>query len=714
MDGFISGTLLIVVGIIVVVILGLAAMIASFYKKAAPGKALVRTGGRKNQVAFKGMMVFPVIHRLEVMDIAVKRIEIDRAGQNGLICKDNIRADIKVAFFVRVNKTAEDVLNVAQSLGCERASNTAALVELFDAKFSEALKTIGKKYDFVDLYNARKEFRDDIVDLIGRDLDGYVLTDVAIDYLEQTSLDHLNPSNILDAEGIKKITELTAQQRVLANEIEREQEKTIKKQDVEAEEAILELNRQLEEQKARQSREVSSVRAREQAETQKVQIEEKLKAERARIQAEEEVSIAEQNKQRQVVVAQKNKERTEAIETERVEKDRLLEATERERIVELARIEKEKALEGERKNIQDVIRERVMVEKAVVEEEERIKDTRAMAEAEREKQVTVTLAEMEAEQEKIRQTVAAEAEKLAAQEMAQQQLIEAEAQREAAEKQAAARKTLAEAKAAEEATIGLSEVQVMEARADALEKEGAAEARVLELRADAEAKGMERKADAEARHIEATALAEAKGLEAKAAATEKQGQAEANVLARKFEAEATGIKQKADSMKALDGVGKEHEEFKLRLDKQKEVELAQINIQREIAAAQAQVLAEALKRANIDIVGGESMFFEKIVGAITQARQVDHLVNGSAVLSEVKHDLLGGNGDASQYATRIRGFLEQFGLSTEDVKNLTLSALLVKLINQADDAGMKGTLTQMLDGVKSLGIGERTVGSLGV
>ena len=39
------------------------------------------------------------------MDISVKRIEIDRHGEEGLICKDNIRADIKVAFFVRVNKT---------------------------------------------------------------------------------------------------------------------------------------------------------------------------------------------------------------------------------------------------------------------------------------------------------------------------------------------------------------------------------------------------------------------------------------------------------------------------------------------------------------------------------------------------------------------------------------------------------------------------------
>ncbi len=50
-----------------------------------------------------------------------------------LICRDNIRADIEVAFFVRVNNTAVDIRNVAQSLGCRRASSRDALIELFDA-----------------------------------------------------------------------------------------------------------------------------------------------------------------------------------------------------------------------------------------------------------------------------------------------------------------------------------------------------------------------------------------------------------------------------------------------------------------------------------------------------------------------------------------------------------------------------------------------------
>ena len=150
-------------------------------------------------VSFTGAVVLPVLHKAETMDISVKTIEITRTGHEGLICRDNIRADIRITFFVRVNKTAEDVIKVAQAIGTARASDEATLQTLFNAKFSEALKTVGKQLDFVDLYTKRHEFRDQIIRVIGTDLNGYSLEDAAIDFLEQTPMNQLNPSNILDA-----------------------------------------------------------------------------------------------------------------------------------------------------------------------------------------------------------------------------------------------------------------------------------------------------------------------------------------------------------------------------------------------------------------------------------------------------------------------------------------------------------------------------------
>ncbi len=363
------------------------------YYKLSQGQALVVTRPGKISVSFTPTLVMPLVNKVETMDISLKTIEIDRRGKEGLICRDNIRADIKVTFFVRVNKSVDDVIRVAQSIGCERASDAGVLEELFNAKFSEALKTVGKQLDFVDLYTKREDFRDQIIQVIGRDLNGYVLEDAAIDYLEQTPLSALDEYNILDAQGIRKITELTATEHVKTNEHQNLEKKQIKKQDVEAQEAILELERQQADAEARQAREIATVKAREEAETQKVQAEERLRFETARIKTDEELAIQEENKNRQIAVAEKNRERVIAVETERVEKDRLIEVIARERETDLLRIEKEKEVEQHKKDIADIIRERVAVDRTVAEEEEKIKELRLLEEARRNKEARIVAAE---------------------------------------------------------------------------------------------------------------------------------------------------------------------------------------------------------------------------------------------------------------------------------------------------------------------------------
>ena len=674
---FFSESVVIAGLLIGVFVIGFAVAVSRFYRKVGPEEALVRTGVGNLKVANgEGIFVIPVLHRADQMDLSVKRIEIARKGEVGLICRDNIRADIEVAFFVRVNNTANDIRNVAQSLGCKRASSREALVELFDAKFSEALKTVGKHFDFVELYNERDKFKEEILKIIGTDLNGYVLDDCAIDYLEQTPLEKLSPTNILDAEGIKKITDLTAREHVLSNHITREKEKTIKKQDVEAQETILELERQRVEAVEKQTREIASLTAREHAEARRVEHEERLKAETARIRTDEELAIAEENKLRQVIVAEKSKQRTEAVETERVEKDRLLEVTERERVVGIADIEKDKAIEVEKRNIQEVIRERVIVERAVVEEEERIKDTHEFATADRLKQVTVTRAEMEAQENLVKEVKAAEAQKSSAELLAEKVVIEAEADETATEKKSDAIKVMAEAKTADGAALGLADAQVMIAKATATEKTGQAEANVLI---------------------------------AKAEATEKTGTAEAKVMQLKYSSEATGIVDKAKAMKLFDGVGRDHEEFKIKINKEKDIELAAIAAQQEIAEAQAGIVGEALKSARIDIVGGETTFFDKIVDSIKSGKSIDRFVHNSETLTDIKNTFFNGNPD--YFEDQLQTFISRFGMSFEDVKNLSIAALISQMLVQAEGEEDRSTLNRLLSTVKNLGIADKKVSS---
>ncbi|VXC76508.1 conserved hypothetical protein [Pseudomonas sp. 8Z] len=652
-------------GLVVLFVIALIALFKAFYIKVPQGTALiVNDMSSTPKVHFTGSLVYPVIHLKEFMKISLITLEVDRRAKDGLICRDNLRADITVAFYLRVNETQEDVLKVAKAIGVDRASDRAAVNELFNAKFSEALKTVGKQFDFVQLFENRQDFRDRIVEVIGNDLNGYVLEDVAIDYLEQTSKVSLDPSNILDAEGIRKITELTAAQNVITNELERNEELAIKKKNVETREATLALERQQADAEARQKREIETIQAREQAETLKVREEERLKAEQARIQTQQELDIRAENHQREVEVAQQNRQRAVVIEVEKVTRAKDLEVVAREREVELQRIEKEKALEEERKNIAGVIRERVAVEKTVAQEEERIKEVREVSEAERLKQVAVLNAQAEAEQELVRQVKQAEADETRSKHKAVEINNLAQAELEAAAKSAEAKKKLAEGIEAERAAPGLADAKVREVTAAAKEKEGLADARVQAERLIAEAKGEQEKGLAEARILEAQAaakekdgLAEAKVLEeklsaqargeeqlglAKAKATKEQGSAEASILLERLSAEAEGLGKKFGALDSLSDAARAHEEFRMQLEKSFEEAMAAIAANKDIAKDQAEVLAAAMAKAKIEIVGGEGDFFNSFAKSLSVGKAIEGVVGKSPVVQDVIARLLAG------------------------------------------------------------------------
>ena len=662
--------LLTITGAIIVMLLGIVGLFKAFYIKVPQGTALiVNDMSATPKVHFTGALVYPVIYLKEFMKISLITLEVDRRGKDGLICRDNLRADITVAFYLRVNETQEDVLKVAKAIGVDRASDRAAVNELFNAKFSEALKTVGKQFDFVQLFEERQSFRDRIVEVIGNDLNGYVLEDVAIDYLEQTPKMSLDPTNILDAEGIRKITQLTAAQNVITNELERNEELAIKKKNVETREATLALERQQADAEARQKREIETIRAREEAETLKVREEERLKAEQARIQTQQELDIRAENHQREVEVAQQNRQRAVVIEVEKVTRAKDLEIVAREREVELQRIEKEKALEEERKNIAAVVRERVAVEKTVAQEEERIKEVREVSEAERLKQVTVLQAQAEAEQELVRQVKQAEADETRSKHKAVEINNLAQAELEAAAKQAEAKKRLAEGIEAERAAPGLADARVLEVTAAAREKEGLAEARVKAEQMIAEAKGEQEKGLAEARVLEAQAaakekdgLAEAKVLEeklgaqargeqqlgtAKAQATKDLGTAEADILLQRLNAEAEGLGKKFGALDALSDSARQHEEFRMQLEKNFEEAMAAIAANKDIAKDQAEVLATALAKAKIEIVGGEGDFFNSFAKSLSVGKAIEGVVGKSPVVQDVLARLLAGKAPSS-------------------------------------------------------------------
>jgi uncharacterized membrane protein YqiK len=627
---------LVVVGIIAFLLFGLLALVARFYRQVDQGRALViNTMRAEPVVAFTGAVVYPIINRSEIMDLSVKTIDIDRRGKEGLICNDNIRADINVTFFVRVNKTVDDVLKVAQSIGCARASDPKALEELFTAKFAEALKTVGKHFNFDELYTKRDDFKDKIIEVIGKDLNGFILDDAAIDYLEQTPLEHLDKDNIMDADGIRKITDLTVIQNVKTNELRQKERMEMGSQNLNADEALFRFEQRRAEAEAKKEKEISVAKSREENEALRVASDESKKTALIVTKNNEETLVADQAKERGVAIAQKAKEREVAVEQERVEKARQLEVISRERDVTLGGIARDKEVEVQKKEIANVVRDRISVEKTVAAEEEQIKDIRTVAQANREKEVVRIGAEAAATEVTTKQVKAAQASEEVAKIKARERIVTADADLDTADKMARAKIRVAEGVQAEAAAEGLAKARVKEADAVATEKLGLTEAKISLEKLSAEAAGEEKQG-----------LAKVRVREAEAVAVEKQGVAEATAIREKLTAEAQGLAQKAASMKALDDTGRGHEEYRLKLENERLIALESLKVKKDVVSAQAQILAEAMSKARINIVGGDGQFFQRFVSAISLGQSVEGALEQSDTLRSLVEGIASGDGQA--------------------------------------------------------------------
>ena len=144
--------------------------------------------------------------------------------------------------------------------------------------------------------------------------------------------------------------------------------------------------------------------------------------------------------------------------------------------------------------------------------------------------------------------------------------------------------------------------------------------------------------------------------------------AEATGIQAKLVAEAAGIAEKATSMKALDDASRVHEEFRLKLDKEKQIELSMIAAKKDVAASQADILAKAFSNAKFNIVGGDGAFFDRFVKAVSVGQAIDGVVDSSP---------------------HVRSLVESATKSNDDA----VLALVQKLI--ADDPSVKGRLAAM-------------------
>jgi len=412
---------------LVVLVAGLVVGALSVYRRTAANEALVRTGLKGAHVALNGgIAVFPMVHQVVAVSLETMKLEVERMDQDALITQDNLRVDVKAEFYIRVNPTEEDILQAARSLG-HKSVEASAVGKLVFEKLVSALRSVAAQKDLAEIHTDRKSFASAVQELVAEELqqNGLLLETVTISRLDQTDPHGLSDENIFDAQGKKKITEITAAARVERNRLEKLAEQSITQQNVQTTQQVLSLERERAEATATQERDVANINA-----------------ERSR--ERQAFSVAQEQAVREAEIA-----RDLAIETANIERDRTLIRRQQER--EQTDIERVKTVElAERlKQIavaeQDAARARAEQEvfSAQADRErasQQIVTVQATAQAEREAQTRLIAAKQVIEQDKIKRETDAEV-------AAYTEIRKAEANQKSADLEGQARLKLAEADA---------------------------------------------------------------------------------------------------------------------------------------------------------------------------------------------------------------------------------------------------------------------------
>lgn len=457
--GPVPGGVLIGVGLLLI-LTGLVMGVLSVYRKTTANEALVRTGMGGVEVALNGgITVFPVAHQVTPVSLETMKLEVERQGQDALITQDNLRVDVKAEFYIRVNPIKEDIIQAARSLGA-RSINAEAIGTLVFEKLVSALRSVAAQKDLAAIHSDRKSFASGVQELVTDELqqNGLLLESVTISRLDQTDPHGLSDENIFDAQGKKKITEITAAARVERNRLERLAEQAITQQNVQTTEQVLALERARSEAVATQERDVANVQAERLREKQAFAIDQERAVKEAEIARDLAIETANIERDRTLIRRQQEREQTD------IERAKTVELAERSKQIAIAEQEAARALKE-----RDVLSAQAERERA----SQQVVTVQATAQAEREAETKLIAARQTIEQDKLkRQTdaeVAAFAEIRKAEASQKSADLEAQAQLKRAEAEAKAKEMVAQGEKAQrlvEVNVEREKVNVEQARVE--------------------------------------------------------------------------------------------------------------------------------------------------------------------------------------------------------------------------------------------------------
>ena len=395
--------------VLLIIVIGL--IFVKIYKKTTKEMAFVRTGlGGSIVVLDGGSIVLPMVHDLTKINLNTLKLVVVRAKEQALITSDKLKVDVIVEFFIRVKRDKDSIARAASTLG-QKTLNPNDLKDLIEGKLVDSLRSVASQTTMESLHQERKDFVQQVSNTVSEDLDtnGLELESVSLTSLDQTNIQYFDESNAFDAQGLRKISEITEAKRKEKVDIEESTRVLIERKRVEAEKEILTIQQDEEFAKADQKSKIKIEQSNKQKESREIEILDEKAIEFANIQKEREVR-------------QKDIEKNREIEEAKIKKEETLKLAEQEKSIKVSQKTKAEAAARSEANI---------AQAKEIKTKEEIITARETEIANREKALAIIKARQEAEETAVGKKTLALAEKEASLDIAEALKIEADGEAEA-------------------------------------------------------------------------------------------------------------------------------------------------------------------------------------------------------------------------------------------------------------------------------------------
>jgi flotillin len=446
---------LIYAGVVLVTLVTIGLILTRLYRRATKDVALIRTGfGGEKVVLNGGILVIPVLHELMQVRLTTVKLEVSRLNKDALITLDKLRVDVVGLFHIKVKPDAQSIAAAAQTLG-QSVNSEDAVRSLLDGKLVSALRSVSATMTMEHLHANRADFIQKVQEALTTDLDmnGFQLESVSITHFDQTAFEHFNENNAFDAEGLTVLTRTIEERKKIRNDIVATNRVEIEQRNLDANNQSLEIAQSAEQARLTQEQTLAARRAEQATAIATAEAEQTRLAEIARISAEQAQTVAQTEADKVIQTA--TIARDGAIQTATIERDRNIELARITTAVQTAQKSEEESTATAAAN---------EARAHAVRAEESVATAKATEIANRNKNVAVIAATQKAEEQAVGITVAASAEKEAAEARASamrtEATAEADAEKARAEGRAAAFKVDAAGQTAlNEATNILNDAQ---------------------------------------------------------------------------------------------------------------------------------------------------------------------------------------------------------------------------------------------------------------